>query len=403
MSLFNKIRQLRKDPLHYLFSLLYILRSFLYVKKHDLIIIDDVFPHPISSFRNAEFNFYLRNIKKIRIFSAGSNIKEAFQDKRSIYELMWKYQRTDFLKGKVSRLNPFYQIKSRLAYCLFLHNAYHSLEIFEKYNIPFCFTLYPGGSFMPDNPLSDERLKVVFGSPLFRKVIVTQKNTYDYLIQKEFCKEEDILFIFGCVLPVANESINLEKKNKNGIDLIFVANKYTEGGVDKGFDLFADLASHYKNNNSLRFHIVGAWSEKDYNGIIGSNLTFYGPLPKQELHKLYSQMDLIVSPNRNNVLGQGAFDGFPTASCVEASLYGVLMMVSDPLKLNQYYKHNEEIIIIEPELHSLISATEELLRNPDLITAKGRKGAAQSKCLFSDEVQLEQRLHFLKQLIYDQR
>ncbi len=373
------------------------------MKQHDLIIIDDVFPHPISSFRNVEFNYYLKNIKKIRIFSTGSNLKEAFQDKRSIYELMWIFQKRYFLKGKVARLNPYYRLKSRLAYCIFLHNAYHSLEIFEKYNIPFCFTLYPGGSFMPHNPLSDNRLKAVFGSSLFRKVIVSQKNTYDYLLDKKFCEKKDILFIFGCVLPAAHKTIPITKSQKDVIDVIFVANKYTPGGVDKGFDLVAALAAYFKNENRLTFHIVGAWAKEDYNGKIESNLIFYGPLPKQQLHELYSRMDVIISPNRSNILGQGAFDGFPTASCVEASLYGVLMMVSDPLRLNQYYKPNEEIIIIEPELSALISAIVKLLKNPDSILLIGRNGAEQSRRLYSDEVQLVQRLHLLNQIIYDQR
>ena len=44
-------------------------------------------------------------------------------------------------------------------------------------------------------------------------------------------------------------------------------------------------------------------------------------------------MDLIISPNVPFVLASGAFDGFPTACCMEAALSGTAMFVTDELKL----------------------------------------------------------------------
>lgn len=53
-------------------------------------------------------------------------------------------------------------------------------------------------------------------------------------------------------------------------------------------------------------------------------------------------MDIILSPNRSNILANGAFDGFPTAAVVEAGLKGVIMMISDDNNQNLIFKDGED-------------------------------------------------------------
>jgi len=71
------------------------------------------------------------------------------------------------------------------------------LPALEKNKIPFVFTLYPGGGFGFEEESSDAKLKKVLSSKYFKKVIVTQRATYEYLVRKNFCSKEKISFIFG--------------------------------------------------------------------------------------------------------------------------------------------------------------------------------------------------------------
>ena len=50
-------------------------------------------------------------------------------------------------KGKFVLIDLKSNYKVNLAYGIFLNNAYMYLPFFEKNNIPFIFTLYPGGGF----------------------------------------------------------------------------------------------------------------------------------------------------------------------------------------------------------------------------------------------------------------
>ena len=77
------------------------------------------------------------------------------------------------------------------------------MDYLERARIPFVFELYPGGGFRLDEANSDAHLERVVSSPMFRKVIVTQNVTRDYLLRKKFCRKDEIEFIFG-VLALSN-------------------------------------------------------------------------------------------------------------------------------------------------------------------------------------------------------
>ena len=225
---------------------------------------------------------------------------------------------------------------AQLAYVMFLHNAEYFLAWFEKKQIPFIIMLYPGGAFRLDDSDSDAKLRAVFSSTLFRKVIVSQKITQDYLVQKGFCSLNDIKLIYGVITPTEQIKASrlprkLYKKDKHTFDVCFVAMKYTIQGIDKGYDLFIALAKKLcLMFDDIRFHVVGTFFSEDIDvSEISDKIFFYGPRPRGFFVEFYAGMDAILSANRPFILDSGAFDGFPTTACVEAGLSGVAVFCSD--------------------------------------------------------------------------
>ena len=201
-------------------------------------------------------------------------------------------------------------------------DKYKVLKFLEKNNIPFIFTLYPGGGFCLNNKECDEKLKRIFSSPCFKKVIVTQKTTYNYLIQNNLCSKDKIEFIYGVVTP--SKIINrkrINKRTREKTKICFVAYKYSKNGEDKGFDLFVKSIEALRKIKNIEFHVVGNFTEKDVENVdVRNSIQFHGIKNIGELSEFYKDMDIIISPNRSNKLKQGSFDGFPTGTCTEAML-----------------------------------------------------------------------------------
>ena len=110
-------------------------------------------------------------------------------------------------------------------------------------------------------------------------------------------------------------------------------------------------------SEKFRFHVVGGFSEDDIEvSDIINKIKFYGYLKPEELRKFYITQDLIISPNRTNVLSKGAFDGFPTGCSIEAGLCGVAMFVTDELNQNSVLIDNKDCVFIN--------------HNPDFIVSK---------------------------------
>src|ERR1035441_953476 len=99
----------------------------------------------------------------------------------------------------VRRFHPLRRLEGSAAYVIFLNNIFGHVEFLEKARLPFVFELYPGGGFYLNEAESDAHLERVVSSPMFRKVIVTQNVTRDYLLRKKFCEREEIEFIYGVV------------------------------------------------------------------------------------------------------------------------------------------------------------------------------------------------------------
>jgi glycosyltransferase involved in cell wall biosynthesis len=360
----------------------------------DLLVVDSFFPNPLSLFRYVEFDTYLHSFNAL-VYTTGGDLG-SFDDKNNIGFFIKQYAKKDNVKIFISER----KISAKLAVIVFLNNAYFFLPYLEKNKVPFIFSLYPGGGFWLKDNESDLKLMKVFNSPWFRKVIVTQNVTKNYLLDNQFCNKEDIEFIYGSPSnwEVQDCVINMVKKRENeSFNICFVAAKYSSKGIDKGYDIFIEVARKLSQlSDKFKFHVVGGFSGKDIDiSDLSKHLKFYGYLPLDELRKLYLKQDIIISPNRTNILARGAFDGFPTGAVVEAGLCGVVMFVTDELNQNTILSNSIDFILINHDPDFIVSKVMELFSDYDRLYKISQAGSAVLRKVFSNEYQMTPRLKLM--------
>jgi glycosyltransferase involved in cell wall biosynthesis len=376
-------------------------------RKKQLVILDDIYPQHISAFRVAEFTHYLETFDNAAAYSTATAFP-AVKECRTLgcvvkdFEANHRHLKKRILKYDASRF-----LKAELAYFIFLGNAYTFLDTIEKYQIPFVFTLYPGGSFALNQDWSDKMLKRVFMSPFFKKVIVTQKITYDYLTANDFCKKEDVEFIYGGVFPSHKFGAELTRKkhfkhDKETLDICFVALKYMEKGIDKGYDVFVEVAKRLcARHDNIYFHVVGPYSGDDIDvSGIQDRIRFRGLLKSEEFTDFYSGMDIILSANVPFILLPGTFDGFPTGACIEAGLNGVVPFITDPLNQNIKFKDGEDVVIIPHDAAQISTMLEKYYHDAESLYAISGKTRKIFWEVFSMDAQMKPRVDLLKKYIY---
>ncbi|MDI6644797.1 MAG: glycosyltransferase [Methanobacteriaceae archaeon] len=376
-------------------------------ENSDLIILDDLFPHPLSAFRLQEFNSYLNYFKKTKIYTRPLSFP-AIKEKRSLESIIKDYEKKyPRFKGKVKKFYPRKILIGKIAYMIFLNNTYSYIDILEKYKIPFLFTLYPGGGFQLYQEVSNKKLKRIFSSPCFRKVITTQKITYDYLIDNNFCQPNDVVKIFGIVTPLNLLNKEFEDKEfygrgRKNLNICFVAHRYSEKGVDKGYDIFIKVAQLLaKKYDNIYFFVVGNFDENIIDvKSIKHRIKFYGSREHEWFEKFYKDKDIILSPNIPFNLMEGSFDGFPTGSCTEASLHQVAIFCTDELGLNTKFS-KDEIVIIPHNVKEIVKIIEKYYHDPIKLEKIARKGCKKVKEIYSYKNQIEPRINILKELIRD--
>ena len=369
----------------------------------DLLILDTSFPHPVSSFRYQEFTSLLENFSNSVVLTTGEDLN-ALREYRPLEEVIKEFEsvRPDLAGRTVATSHDISPNVGYLAYVVFQYNMMVFLAALEMSQIPFIFTLYPGGSFEVNVPESDSVLKRIFDSPLFRKVIVTQKLTYDYLIRKAFCNPDQIEFIYGVVTPIEMLEKPIVKKyygvDKNTLDICFVAHKYMAKGIDKGYDVFIEVAKNIVNlYDDVNFHVVGSFDESDIpiEGLEG-RITFYGLKNSEWLCEFYQNQDVILSPNIPFVVHNGSFDGFPTASCTEAGANGVVILCSDPLGLNIKFTDWEDIVLIPHDAEKITEIISRLRADPGKIVEISKNSVIKIREIYSYENQILPRINLIQ-------
>lgn len=375
------------------------------LKIIDLMIIDDVFPHPVSGFRLTEFNTYL-DLFDCKVFCTGKSSpllgKEPFDEILESYLANRPNMINRVVKAEQITVQARFHEKYRIAYFCFLKNAYDAVSVMEENEIPFIFELYPGGMFQLESEKTNKMLRRVMDSKCFRKVIVTQDITRDYLLQHEFCSLEHIVMIFGVVIPqeVLLHPIRLEHHQGKALKICFASVRYSTHGEDKGYDRFISIAKRILGTGRrIEFHVIGNFDETviPLDEIEGS-IHFHGILPNAELHRVLEDMDIMVALNKNGVLESGSFDGFPTATCIEAGLCGVLNICTDPLELNNgRFRNHEEIEITDGSVEMVVEKILYYDDHRDELKKVIEKQYNRVQDLYSFEAQMKPRIELIKQ------
>ncbi len=375
-------------------------------KKTGLLIIDDIFPQPLSSFRLEEFSTYLRHWPNALVYSTGGAFPLLHEQRRLEKVVAEFEQNNPDLRGRVLKFSRVRTLNPRLAYLVFIGNTFAMLPFLESRNIPFIFTLYPGGGFALHNEQSDAKLRRVFASPLFRQVLVSQSITQDYLLDNNFCDAAQITLVYGVVMPISKLTIGEKYPHqyfptaKETFDICFVAHKYMPRGVDKGYDVFIETAHQLASRlPQVRFHVVGNFTPDDIDTSALKYITFYGTRKTDFFPAFYAGMDLILSPNVSFRLQPGAFDGFPTGSCVEAGLCGVALMCTDELGQNTHLHDGENILIITNEVEKIVNKIVYLYNHPTELHAIAKTGQLRLREIFSAQSQMQPRINMLQRFL----
>lgn len=354
------------------------LLSFFRVRKNNLAIFDKFYPDISYTWRTIEFNHLLSLEVNSVLFSESNNYKE-------------KVSRIDFNKHKKVLLELFpgiikpiqikyldrpiwlYNFKFRFVYFLFLEDAIRFYPYLIKTKTSFAFTLYPGGGFILYNDVIDQNIKAICNSKFCQGVFVNGRFTNKYLIERLDIMADKVHLVPG--VPSKFNSNFKKPKNENPNFIIgFCAKKYMTRGMDKGFDVFCRIALKMSSLSNIKFICIGDFTLNDMTSdeCEKANIEFKGLLQGIAFRDALMKLDVIVSPVKS-LLNGGDFDGFPTASLVEASLLGVTMVCSDPMN-DSYYINGKEIIIVESNENEYIETLIQLMNNRQLCEDIGLKG-----------------------------
>jgi hypothetical protein len=358
----------------------------------DLLIFDDILPTGFSPFRTLEYSHYLSFFNGKLVSLEGWHL---WVSNESFSTALQQLPLDPDLKKRIVPFSLGAGAIGRLAYVTFLANAASLVPYFEGRQLPFIFQLYPGGGFQIGQAESDEKLRRVVLSDYCRKVIVTQRLSRDYIVDRIGCDPAKIDLIFGGVFESRGDfDFHQEKKifgrDKHTLDICFVAHKYGNDLVSKGYEQFARIAiSLSRDDPRLRFHVVGDYSAADIAlGEAEEKFTFYGRRESNFFTDFYPAMDAIISINRPFVLAPGAFDGFPTGACIEAGFHGVLNCINDPLELNPVLVPGQDFLLLDFDEERSIARLRQLLDCPEELYRLAYGNWRKFRVVFGTDTQL---------------
>lgn len=359
-----------------------------------IVVLDDYFPRLETGFRVAEFTWLLEQDVVAEVMGSIQPFDEIAGPYRALHPEV---------AARVTPYDPSRLGEFDLAYVLFANNAVAFLPALAAAKLPFVLTLYPGGGLDLGAATGTERLDTIYGSGLLRHVITTQPRVTQYLAE-QYGGEVPVTEVIGVTVnpelfqPGAGLRSGYFGSGKERLDVCFVAYKYSQGGVDKGYPQFLDMVRGLRTAGvPLRAHVVGGFARGDLpDGDLTDDLEFHPPLASEALRKFYLGMDLIVSPNSPNVLGAGAFDGFPTGAVIEAALSGVAMLCSDELGQNRLFRDGRSILIERPDADAMARRLLRLFREPDGLRRVARAGLAEARRYYAPAAQLGPRVAALR-------
>jgi len=364
-------------------------------RRAGVVVLDDYFPRLSTGFRVAEFSWMLRHGVVSEVLTTAGPIDLLLDE----YDLAHPGQRARIRSYDVARLAGF-----ELASVVFLNNVHHYLDDLEHAELPFVLTLYPGGGLQLGDAGVEAKLQRVLASPLIRHVVTTQPIVTDHV--RESAPGLPLTEIVG--VPVGREHLfpgaglrpSYFLEGKDSLDVCFVAQRYTADGRDKGFPTFLETVQQLSDDGlPVRGHVVGGFDmEQVPDGLGRLDLTFHGVLSTGSLRQFFSSQDVIVSLPVPGVLAPGAFDGFPTASCVEAALNGVAIVSSDPLDQNRVFQDGRDIHVTGGSALEAAGRVRAMLAEPGGLRRVGQAGMRTARRAYGVGAQLIPRRTILESL-----
>jgi len=180
---------------------------------------------------------------------------------------------------------------------------------------------------------------------------------------------------------------------KEHLYVLFGTHRYDERGVHKGYPVFIEVCRLLRRAG---VPVVGGHRADDVRlGDLGPHVTFHGALVTDRFQYAALGMDLVLSPNRPDLVRPGARDGFPSGSCVEAALCGVGVVCSDELDQNRLFTDGEDILISAPDPEHYCARILDLLQRPDGVAHLAESGRRAFRRAYSTEAQLVPRKDLL--------
>ena len=361
-------------------------------------IIDDQYPSGSSGFRMAEFAYYLKKSKAIEIYSSNLGYLAHPKKRSKIPKIA---SRNDIPNHQVfENLNQIPPMDSY--YAIFINNAMIAAQLAERDNVPFSFTLYPGGGFLLDDHNSYEMLRYLIHHRRLHTVIATQPETLRVLVELG-CDPRKIKYIFGSVTYLPKKLFKIRRLMKLGKknNICFASHKYVSDGTDKGIDIFIQACDALiKRELDIRVHIVGPWSELvNELSCLPDRYKIYDLMSYKELSSFFEKMQIAIFPTRANIPFQGKFDGFPTAAMVQATLAGCLTLSTNPLGQVTPIVNRDSFIEIQANSERLSETLELLIKNKRFRRTIATKGKETFLSLYSKEKQLRSRMQILESMV----
>lgn len=380
-------------------------KAIIFIKSNKgFVIFDDIIPSNLSPWRSFEFSSIIKNIPLSYVYTDLKNFR--FYNKGKTYSENVKYLKKDYpsFDNKIVRIKRFNIIRGKIAYTIFLFNIVRFFPLFSKFNIPFVFTLYPGGGFLLENDTVRNKLNSIFESDLFKGVLVNQFFVKEYLVEKLNIHSDKIKVIHG--IPINIDSYDLKVDHKKSFNqrlrMVFFANKYSEESTNKGWDIFVELSEMLiKDNEDIEFDVIGGFTKDDIeNKVYIDKFKFHGVLTEDLFHKVLNETHIIISPNSPN-LKSGAFDGFPLATCVTAGLFYNALIMTDYFNeaKRSGWNDGEEFVKINRKIGEIYVQVKLLISNRNklkFIACSGRELILQN---YSEEKQIKERLRFFNSVL----
>lgn len=388
----------------------------------------DRFPHTYG-FLLQQFQTYLRHFPDCRAYSFGRRVLEPYDRGQFATAMAAWAPRFPAEAARVAQLLPELDgppARARvcrlrladsgggsgrfqppaLAHNIFAMNADLFRPLYESLDIPFTFTLNPGGGFRLDDPYSDDRLRRVFGSTHFRHVIVTYALTRDYIRSRFGVPDDRITLIPGTIVLESLLMAHRRLKRRFGIDkdsldVCFGGLRYTAKGTDKGYDRFI-AAAHVlaRRLPHVRFHVFGDYGPDLIDvSALSDRLSFYGPRDQAWLAAFYADMDAVVSPNIPDQITRGAFDGFPVTTCIEAAMCGTALFATDPMGLNFALTDGVDYVAVDPDPARLATVLGDWLEQPEALYALAAAGEATTRTVWGEAAQMGPRIALFRDLL----